>query len=825
MENMSLSVRYEHNNSEKKWQQYWEEQAIYKWDSNDDNVFSIDTPPPTVSGVLHMGHIYSYSHADFIARYQRMRGKNVFFPIGFDDNGLPTERLVEKDKGVKAGKISRDQFIEICRTTIKHYENDFENLFKSMALSFDWLQKYQTISDQTSKISQASFLDLYEKGLVYRKHAPTFWDIVDQTAIAQAEIEDKEKIGLLSTVQFAVEGGEIIKIATTRLEMLPACVAIFCHPDDTRYHQMIGQRAIVPIFGQHVPIIADHEVDPEKGTGVVMCCTFGDIQDIRWWKRYDLATKECVNKYGKMQNAGFLNELKITEARETALKRLQEMHLITETHEVTQHVKCAERSGSILEIILTNQWYIAVMDHKEVLMMHAKKVQWHPENMRIRLENWIHGLNQDWCISRQRYFGVALPVWYSKRQGEEGKILLPSLSKLPVFPMQDLPEGYSREEVEPELDVLDTWATSSLTPQIMSYGINLEHSIDTVRYNRLFPFDLRTQAHEIIRTWAFSTIVKSCYHANSHPWHHVMISGWCLAADKTKMSKSKGNTIAPQRLISERGADAIRYWASTSKLGADTFYSEDSFKVGERLLNKIWNVAKFSLIHLPKLRNEFDSITDLHKNRIVTEPIDLWIIAKLQHIVRNVTDSFDNFEYCDARNIAEDFFWKLYCDNYIELVKHRLYNDDNQSSQQSGIVTIAYCLTTLLKLFAPFFPHITEEIYQTVFPNKLTSIHQRGAWPRIEVEIPLSDSSVVIGDASVKLLDLVRKAKSDLNISIAKEVQCIEIISTIEDVNLLSDFKAATHALDIKIVGKASVSNERFLFSSCGTQGVCLINI
>ena len=816
-----FAERYNHKSTEKKWQKYWHNKAIYNWNPDVErfNTFVIDTPPPTVSGFLHMGHIYSYAQTDFIARYQRMKGKNVFYPIGFDDNGLPTERLVEKDRNLRASKMDCTEFIKICQEVVQTYEEEFRNLFKRVAFSFDWQQEYQTISDQTRKLSQMSFIDLYRKNLLYRQNAPTFWDPVDQTAIAQAEIEDKEQLGMMSAIQFQTTEGEKFFIATTRPELLPACVAILYHHDDLKYKNFTNKRAIVPIFGHEVPIISDDAVEQDKGTGAVMCCTFGDIQDIRWWQKYNLNLKECINKFGQMQNAGMLDGLKIKAAREQILKELTDRQLILNQKEVLRPVKCAERSGAPLEIITTYQWYISVINQKDILLDQVKKCNWHPEYMKVRLENWIKCLNQDWCISRQRYFGVQFPVWYSKRSGEIGKVIFPDIDQLPVDPSKDLPRGYSVDEVIPELDVMDTWATSSLTPQISSWGISNEMAIDYNRHHKLFPADLRTQAHEIIRTWAFSTIVKALYHQNTIPWHNIMISGWCFAADKSKMSKSKGNAITPQKLIEEKGADVVRYWAASSKLGADIAYCEETFKLGNRLINKIWNVAKFCTTHLSKLKNHNLPIHNLPVSdniNIINQPTDHWILNKLKNIIKVATDAFEKFEYYDVQNAIEKFFWKDYCDNYIELVKQRLYNSQCIQAQHSGIITLINSFAVILKLFAPFIPHITEEIYQILLPNQLVSIHQQGTWPNLD-DIAINYEYVLVGDTSTALLDLVRKSKSLLNISIAKEVDSIEIFTNLNNIDLLTDFKNAANAKSIRLVNELPAYALR---SECGKHGV-----
>ncbi len=824
---MFLAQSYDIQESEKKWQQYWAENGVYHWDDSkprEDN-FSIDTPPPTVSGFLHMGHIFSYTQTDFIARYQRMKGMNVFYPMGFDDNGLPTERLVEKVRKVRAAQMARADFIRICQEVVVEAEEEFRALFSTIALSIDWRQEYQTISAKSRKLSQMSFIDLYNKGHIYRRKAPTFWDPIDLTAIAQTEIEDKEQKGVMNDIVFFGPNKEELIIATTRPELIPACVAVFYHPNDERYRSLNGKKATTPLFGTIIPILPDEDVSQEKGTGLVMSSTFGDIQDIHWWRRHNLSAIDCIDNHGRMHNSGFLDGMKIKEARATILDRLQADGLLRQQVEVTQFVKCAERSGAPLEILVTEQWYISVLDHKRQILEKAHQCKWYPEYMRVRLDNWVNGLNQDWCISRQRYFGIPFPVWYSIRPGEEGKILLPSVSQMqasqpPIDPAIDLPQGYERHEVMADMDIMDTWATSAISPQLSSEGIAGAMMLNEDKHRKLYPFDLRPQAHEIIRVWAFGTIVKSMYHENTIPWKNLMISGWCLAADKTKMSKSKGNVVTPRDLLIEKGSDTVRYWASTSKLGADAAYSEESFRLGKRFVTKLWNAAKFCLIHLS------DDINSKFKPDVslISETIDMWIMASLRETIEKATNALNEFEYCDARIAAEEFFW-LFCDHYLELAKHRLYNCKSEVQGKSSVITLFHCLLNIVKLIAPFMPHIAEEIYQGIFREfypEFTSVHSRGTWPTIS-DLSTADTAgsaeymdnlskttsnaLQHGDLTVKLLELVRKFKSQHNISLKAEVVEISIYNNnmiqLDDSSVL-DLQKASNALCITQVKNES---------------------
>lgn len=793
------SDKYDIQVAEKKWHKRWEETGVYKWDEEvaREDSFVIDTPPPTVSGLLHMGHIFSYTQTDFIARFQRMIGKNVFYPIGFDDNGLPTERLVEKVKGVRAGKMSRQEFIKLCQEVVVESEEEFRRLFKSVGISFDWDQEYQTISTDSRRLSQLSFLDLHKKGKAIRHYRETFWDPVDRTAIAQAEIVDKEMQGFMNYISLKTTDGETLSYATTRPELLAATKAYLYHPDDERYKHLAGKSAIVPIFGQEVPFIADSDVVIEKGTGLVFCSTFGDIQDVIWFFKYHKQLKDhrtdFIGHDGKMNLSGDYNDMYAKDARAKIIEDLKELGLLIKQEPTTQFVKCAERSGAPLEILMTKQWFISVLDIKEQIKAKAAECNWHPEYMKVRLDHWVDGLNQDWCISRQRFFGVPFPVWYSKRKGEEGKILVADADQLPVDPLADLPAGYSKEEIEPEMDVMDTWATSSISPQLNSKGISDEFFIDQKRHQKLFPADLRPQAHEIIRTWTFSTLVKSFYHSNSIPWKNLAISGWCLAADKTKMSKSKGNIVTPTDLIIDRGADVVRYWASTSKLGVDIAYSEEMFKIGKKLITKLWNASKFAATHFQYIEGTPTNPKDDVENNVITEASDLWILARLYKAIDKATNSFIDYDYADSRVAIEDFFWNDFCDNYLEIIKGRIYNGE-APKRQSAIYTIHHSLTALFKLFSPFIPHICEELNESIFAGD--SVCARGTWPKLENYF-YDEKCDAEGSDATKILELVRKFKSNNNLSLKTPLEYVEYSGCQLSKSSEADLQAATGAARI----------------------------
>jgi valyl-tRNA synthetase len=820
--------KYDFNESEPKWQEFWQSKGVYLWDKNVSRAqtFVVDTPPPTVSGQLHIGHVYSYTHTDFIVRYMRMKGMNIFYPIGFDDNGLPTERLVEKKKNVRAIAMERQEFIAVCNEVIESEEEKFRALFNQIALSVDWNIEYRTISRTSQKLSQMSFLDLINKGQIYRNSQPMLWDPVDQTALSQADIEDKAKVSFMNEITFKTESGEELAIATTRPELLPACVAVLFHPEDARYVHLKGKSAVTPLFGVKVPLIPDELVDPEKGTGLVMCCTFGDQTDVVWWRKYKLPCKVVIGKSGligdikfdetctdKVRAAGFAEEitgLKVNAARLKIVELLKAEGLLISQTEVNQVVKCAERSGALLEILTTPQWFVKTIDHKEALMKRVQELNWHPVSMKIKLENWVNSIALDWCISRQRYFGVPFPVWYSKRPGEEGKPIFGTIDRLPIDPLKDLPEGYSREEVEPDFDVMDTWCTSSVSPQLSSHGIATDFMLDRDRHNQLFPADLRPQAHEILRTWAFYTMLKSHLHEDTLPWKNIMISGWCLAEDRSKMSKSKGNVLVPEKLLEQFGADVIRYWSASSRLGADTAYSEDVMKNGKRLVNKLWNAAKFSSIHFDKISESDKKLTLAELKNKITCDFDRYFINKLAELVELATNEFEQYEYAIAMHKAEQAFYGLFCDNYLEITKTRAYNEDgkDEAGSMSAILTLYHSFKIFLGLFAPFLPHITEELYQILYATD-DSVHKAGNWPNIS-GAKFTEANMSEAESLVDILDLVRKIKAQDNLSIKAPIYVIEVQGEKLSESLIRDLKNVTSADQIQFVSKLS-SNEQNL--------------
>ncbi|HRK35869.1 MAG TPA: valine--tRNA ligase, partial [Candidatus Hydrogenedentes bacterium] len=822
-----LPSNYAPEDVEARWRAHWQGNNPYAYDPTRgrDETFVVDTPPPTVSGSLHMGHIFSYSHQDFIVRFQRMRGKNIFFPIGWDDNGLPTERRVQNlfnvkcephvhyDPNFKAerGKkgdytpISRKNFIELCDVATKEDEEVFRNLWQRMGMSYDWDQEYATVNEHCRKISQLSFLELLEKGEAYQAERPVLWDVDFRTAIAQAELVDKEVPSAYHFLRFGIEGSsEHLVIATTRPELLPACVAVLVHPDDERYAGFIGKNAITPLFHAPVPIKSDPKADPEKGTGVVMVCTFGDQTDVEWVKTYGLPTRQVLDRDGHLLPIKFVSpkdadaahrfvSVKPDEANHVysqiqgkyakqAQKLIVEIANTTDgvidrpKQDITHAVKYFEKGDRPLELIPARQWFTRIMEHKDALVGQGRKIAWHPAHMSSRYENWVLGLNQDWCLSRQRFFGVPIPVWY--KLGENGEVLhdqvlTPRADQLPIDPLDDVPEGYTADQRDVpggftgDPDVFDTWATSSLTPQIATGG-----ALNPERHKKLFPMDVRPQSHEIIRTWAFYTIVKAYLHENEIPWKNVVISGWILDPDRKKMSKSQGNVVTPEPLIDQFGADCVRYWAGRARTGVDTAFDEQVFKVGKRLATKLFNATKFVL-------GRFEGIDPgmLGPERI-THEMDRAVIRELRPLIERATAAFEQFDYAQSLQLTEDFFWSTFCDNYVELSKPRTYEEELSEGRLSAASTLRLVLRALLRMFAPFMPFLTEEIWHWAYAGDADmneSIH-RSAWPALEeFAVVAEPSSAKTYEIVCTVVESVRKAKAEKNLSMKAPVKLVTV--------------------------------------------------
>lgn len=799
---------------EEKWGNSWVSNNTYAFDKNCDknSVYAIDTPPPTVSGSLHVGHVFSYTHTDLIARYQRMIGKNVFYPIGWDDNGLPTERRVQNYFGVRCDPslayvpnfeppkepsdkqipISRKNFVELCEQLTLEDEKVFESLFQTLGLSIDWNYTYQTIDKRARFVSQKAFLNNLNRGEAYQAEAPTLWDVTFRTAVAQAELEDRERPGAFHKIAFKKEDGSDVFIETTRPELLPSCVALVANPEDDRYKSLFGKTVTTPLFEVEVPVVAHHLADPEKGSGIAMICTFGDLTDVIWWREFNLPTRGLIGWDGKIQNdiPEWIKTDKALEifskiigktshtTREILVEELKKSNqLIGEPKPITHAVKFFEKGDKPLEIVTTRQWYIKNggrdQNLRKQLLSRGDELSWHPDYMKVRYQNWVEGLNGDWLISRQRFFGVPLPIWYKLDENANPiyeQVLIPKENQLPIDPQSDCPDGFNESQRNQpngfmgDPDVMDTWATSSLTPQIAgSWGI------DNELFNKIFPMDLRPQSHEIIRTWLFSTVVRSHLEENSLPWKNTSISGWILDPDRKKMSKSKGNVVTPIDLLKEYGSDAVRYWAAMGRPGTDTAFDTGQMKIGKRLAVKILNASKFAL-----------SLNATLKKEDVKLEADHALLNKLAQVVESATKAFEKYDYTKALEVTETFFWS-FTDDYVELVKERTYGKQGEESANSAKAALGITIHSLLKLFAPFVPFVSEEVWSWWQKG---SVHNE-AWPKPEEITSNKAISTENLDLVTKVLAEIRKAKTEKQLSMKADVLELVIEAKSEEIEIL----------------------------------------
>lgn len=780
-----LDGKYDFRVSEKKWQDYWQEKDIYAFDENSSKqTYSIDTPPPTVNGKIHMGHLSSYMHIESMARHHRMKGENVYFPFGFDDNGLPTERYVEKTHKVRAYEMPRQDFINLCLDTTHELEKEFASLYKSAGFSCNLKKTYSSISPNTQKISQKSFLDLCKKGFVYHAESPALWCTECRTAVAQSELEDKDIESTFNYIKFYIAGtNDYVVVATTRPEMLPACDCVFINPNDEKNKYLLDKKLVVPHFGFEVPVLTDELVDMEKGSGIVMCCTFGDTVDKEWQRKHNLPIKEAFNNAGRMNEiAGEFAGMKIVQARSAIIEKLKEEDLLVKQDNLIHAVSTHERCGTPIEIVVKKQWFIDVLSHKDELLKAGYDLHWHPEAMRARYINWVENLQWNWCISRQRFYGVPFPVWYCKNCG---KPMFADEQDLPVDPCTCSPKHACEcgsTEFEPERDVMDTWATSSLTPQIST-----DMATNAGLSDKMVPMNLRPNAHDNIRVWDFYTIVKSLYHFGKLPWKDLMISGYVTSPDGSKLSKKSGNNKnSPQDILAQYSADVTRYWANSLSLGKDTAFSLIPFDSGKKLVNKLWNASKFVLSFL--VGYEYKPVDLL--------PVDKWIIEEYKALQNSFVKHLDNYEICLGLNELERFFWN-FCDNYIEIVKRRLYNPDvfGKAGQESGQMACYLVLLGMLKMFSVFLPHITEEIYQAYYAQKENqpSIH-------ISSYLNLGEATdkdlLKKGEVLTRIVSDIRGYKSENKISLKTIISSLEITLPADEI----DFIKASEQ-DLKGVG------------------------
>jgi valyl-tRNA synthetase len=782
---------------EPKWAAQWEASGTYRFDRSRsrDEVYSIDTPPPTVSGSLHVGHVFSFTHTDLVARFQRMRGKAVFYPMGWDDNGLPTERRVQNYFGVRCDpslpydpdfappakpekhpiSVSRPNFIELCNRLTVEDEKAFEQLWKTLGLSVDWSLTYATIDKRSQSVSQRAFLHLLQRGLAYQVEAPTLWDIDFKTAVAQAELEDREMPGAYHRIKFAKPDGTAVEIETTRPELIPACVALVAHPDDERYQPLFGTDVITPLYGMKVPVKAHPLADREKGSGIAMICTFGDVTDVVWWRELNLPVRAVIQADGTLREVDWRStgwestdperasghysdvvRLSASKARTRIVEQLRASgDLVGEPRPITHAVKFYEKGDRPLEIVTSRQWFIKTIEFRDALLARGRELRWHPSYMQARYENWTNGLNGDWCVSRQRFFGVPFPVWYpidAAGRIDYAHPIAASEERLPIDPSTDVPPGYQQDQrgipggFAGDPDIMDTWATSSLTPQIVCGWAG-----DPELFAKTFPMDLRPQAHDIIRTWLFDTVLRSHLEHDSLPWANAALSGWVLDPDRKKMSKSKGNVVTPLALLEEHGSDGVRYWAASGRPGTDTAFDTNQMKVGRRLAMKVLNASRFVLAAAePKAP--------------ITWAVDRAMVRSLAALVTECTEAFEAYDYARVLQRTESFFWR-FCDDYLELVKGRRYGEQGPDAAGSANSALSAALSVMLRLFAPFLPFVTEEVWSWWQQG---SIH-RAVWPtRTELESLLADNSEVTRQADQAAYDWatdvlfeVRKQRSE----------------------------------------------------------------
>jgi valyl-tRNA synthetase len=778
---LELPSDYDAASIEARCRDLWEETGIYRYDPEaTGELFSVDTPPPYVSAShLHVGHAMSYTQAEIIVRYKRMNGAKIYYPMGFDDNGLPTERFVENKYKINKSKTTRGDFRQLCLDETAGGAAIYEQLWRALGLSVDWNQRYSTIDDHCRKTAQKSFLDLWRKGRIYRSDEPVLWDTHFETALAQADLETLERSGRMHDIAFSAPDGTELVISTTRPELIPACVALYCHPEDERYKHLVGGTALVPLSGRAIPIKTDPDVKLDFGTGLMMVCTFGDGEDVKKWKRDDLELRLIMERNGRMNAlAGDYEGKTVEEARKLIIKDLKEADVYKGTKSVKQAISIAERSQRPVEFNMAPQWFIRVLDMKEELLERSAQLNWHPAWMKVRLDHWIEGLKYDWNISRQRFYGVPFPLWFCEGCGEA---VVADEASLPIDPLETSPPvdacpkcGHGSFRGEP--DVMDTWMTSSLTPLI---NANWAESADRDGSMELHPMGVRVQAFEIIRTWLFYTVVKSHLHLDTIPWSDVMISGWGLNEQGKKVSKRDlekhtdkdgYNRYEPYAVIKKYGADALRYWAAGSHLGQDTRYNEKAVKAGRKLVVKLWNATRFGLMQLDGFDPE--AARPAFSERT---PEDRWVLSELHSILPTVKQGFESFDYAVPREAIDRFFWQVFTDNYVEMIKDRFWNPERHAdaSRDSARATLWEVLRTLLSLYAPFLPFVTEELYQRIFRpyEDSVSLHVT-RWPEGDPSLvgDVPEMAIVFG-----ILKAVRAQRTEARMSQTKRIPAVII--------------------------------------------------
>ncbi|RZV40368.1 MAG: valine--tRNA ligase [Candidatus Acidulodesulfobacterium acidiphilum] len=799
---------YDYKSVEEKISKYWEDNDIYKFSLEDKgkDIYSVDTPPPYVSSAhLHVGHVMSYSQAEFIIRYKRMKGYNVFYPMGFDDNGLPTERYVEKKYKINKSKITREEFIDLCLKETKIGIDIYKSLWRSVGISADYSLSYSTIDERCRKTAQKSFLDLYGKGLIERRNEPILWCPQCRTSLAQADVVMEEFTGVLYDIEFKSDEGKGLIISTTRPELLGGCVAVYANPADERYRFLEGMSVKTPLYNKNVPVKYDESVDMSYGSGLMMVCTWGDAEDVKKWKEHSLDTAIIIDRSGRLNElSGGYKGLNVRDAKKGIVEDLRKMSLIKLEKPLNHNVGVHDRCSTPVEFILAEQWFIKILENKEKFIDAGNRMSWHPQFMKTRYDEWINNLKWDWNISRQRFYGVPFPVWYC---AECGEVVVASEKELPVDPAVIMPVNMKCKKcggskLIPENDVMDTWMTSSLTPLINSLW-SYEDAESKKLYNTIYPMGLRPQAQEIIRTWLFYTVVKSVYHTGDIPFKDVMISGWGLDKNGKKMSKSLGNFVSPEEITGKYSADALRYWASKANLGQDLRFSEEDVANGRRLTIKIWNAARFLITNVESDFNPYEkNVKDLKLSRI-----DEWILTEFENTLKSCGNYMESYEYSLCMRTLQDFFYNSYCDNYLEIIKNVFWDESEESSERKKtVLNIMYFISlNAVKMFAPFMPFITEELYLSFYKRyeKDKSIH-KSFWPEFRNDLIFKDS-LKYSAVLLNILDASRKLRTNLNLHQNHKVHKILIQALNQDyIEIINDISG-----DIR----SAVRAERLIFS------------
>lgn len=817
-----MDKKYDHSSAEQQMAQKWESEKTYSHANNPGQLYSIDTPPPTVSGSLHIGHIFSYTQTDISARYKRMSGYSVFYPFGFDDNGLPTERYVEKKLKVRPAELGRSKFIELCLEQTKEAELEFKQLWQKIGLSVDWDYWYSTISDESRRLSQLSFLKLYKDGFIYRKDEPSLYCTACRTTVAQAELDDIESDSFFNDIVFKDKEGNDLIIGTTRPELLYSTSALLYHPDDKRYQHLEGQTAITPIYNREIPIYADELVDPQKGTGLVMVSTFGDQTDIHWYKKHKLPLRLSMDRNGKwIDETGPLAGLKVVDARKTIIEELKKQNLLVGQKPIKHAVNVHDRCKREIEYHVLTQWFVNILEHKDQFLKLADEITWHPKFMKSRYINWVQNVKWDWCISRQRMYGIPFPVWHCTSCNE---VILADAAALPIDPQETPYAGTScpqckSNDIIPDTDVMDTWNTSSITPYITYNLFKPQADPFTQKALEYIPMGMRPQAHDIIRTWAFYTIIKAWMHNKSIPWKEIVISGHVLSGQKEKISKSKGNNpLDPANLLQSYSADAIRYWTASGSLGHDIAFSDMKLKNGQRLVTKLWNAFKFAESHIL----DFTPATQPEAFGVVNE----WMLDRATQVFAKYQDYFKNHEFGHALDTVESFFWADFCDNYLELIKNQLFNPEQYDADAVYATkwTLHQVGLRILQLYAPYIPYVTEQLFGIFYAKQLgiSSLHQT-KFASVQTPFAFEHGRITM-QMIVDIVSQVRKLKTAHQLSLKTPLITLTICSKPSQEKLLAKheqlIKGVTQAETIAYsdhVGESRLEgsdNERVAFVS-----------